>query len=110
MSADALLLAGGRVVDVEAGRIVPADVLVRGGRIAAVGPGIAAPPGTRVLDVRGRFVAPGFIDSHLHIESSLLCPLEFARRAVAYARDWLKSDAERLRLTLLEFLTGIMEQ
>jgi dihydroorotase len=43
------------------------DVAVRGGVIAAVAPAIEAARGTRVLDVRGRLVVPGLIDTHAHV-------------------------------------------
>jgi len=87
MSTCDLLLSGGHVIDVEAGRIVRADVCVQDGRIATVLPGgtagsAAGVQAARVLDVSGRFVAPGLMDAHLHIESSLLSPLAFARAAV----------------------------
>ena len=90
MSACDLLLHGGHWIDVERGRVVRGDVAIRGDRIVAVGGegggGILPAPrdAARVLDVRGRFVAPGFIDAHLHIESSLLSPREVARRAVEH--------------------------
>jgi adenine deaminase len=97
MSATELLLRGGHLVDVQAGRIVRGDVLVRDGRIAAViVDGRAPPAAARVLDVSGRFVAPGFIDSHLHIESSLLSPLEFARRAVEHGTTTVFVDPHEI--------------
>lgn len=42
-------------------------MLLRGGHVAAVGPDLVAGPGTRILDVRGLWVAPGFIDLHTHL-------------------------------------------
>lgn len=52
------------------GTLAGADVLVRGGRIAAVGKGLAAPGGSVVIDGTGKHVAPGIIDEHSH--SSIL--------------------------------------
>ena len=70
-----LLLRGGRVVNVFTGEIEPADVAVFAGRIAGVGPGYAA---RETVDLDGSFVAPGLIDAHVHIESSLCVPAQFA--------------------------------
>ncbi len=51
-----------------AGAILPrADLLVVGGRIAAVGPGLAAPDGAVVIDATGKTITPGIIDTHSHI-------------------------------------------
>lgn len=77
-----LLLAGGTVVDVATGELRAADVGIVGPLIASV-----HPPGTRedaasVEDVAGRFLAPGFIDSHLHYESSLMAPADYAATVV----------------------------
>jgi N-acyl-D-amino-acid deacylase len=63
-----LLLRGGTVVDGTGAPSRAADVLVRGDRIEAVGPGLEAPPGASVLDVAGLVVAPGFIDIHSHVD------------------------------------------
>ncbi|HEX6210384.1 MAG TPA: amidohydrolase/deacetylase family metallohydrolase [Methylomirabilota bacterium] len=62
-----LVLRGGRVIDPARDVDGCLDVAVRGGTIAAVAPAIAAPPGTRVIDVRGRLVVPGMIDTHAHV-------------------------------------------
>jgi dihydroorotase len=65
-----LLLAGGRIIDPPTHRDAPGDVLIEGGRIAAIGD-----PGTltadEVVDVRGLVVAPGFIDPHVHVMAGL---------------------------------------
>jgi len=64
---DAIVLAGGRVVDPAAGRDELADVLIVDGVIAAVGRGLGYPDGARVLPLAGRVVAPGFVDLHCHL-------------------------------------------
>jgi N-acyl-D-aspartate/D-glutamate deacylase len=61
-----LLLRGGRVVDPSADRDEVADVLVDGGKVAAVGPHLR---GDVEIDVRGFVVGPGFIDLHSHVHS-----------------------------------------
>jgi dihydroorotase len=62
-----LVLRGGRVIDPARAVDGCLDVAVRGGTIAAVAPAIAAPPGTRVVEVPGRLVLPGLIDTHAHV-------------------------------------------
>ena len=66
---NALLLRGGRVVDPANHFDSPADVLVRDGKIAAVGPSAQAQASaeTEVMDVSGRVVCPGLIDLHVHL-------------------------------------------
>lgn len=68
-----LLLRGGLVVDGSGAEPVTGDVLVRDGRIAAVGLGgrIDA-PGARVIDADGLAVAPGFVDMHAHSDLAVL--------------------------------------
>ena len=61
-----LLVQHGRVLDPSQGLDRQADVLVRDGRIAAIGPNLAAPDAER-LDASGCVVAPGFIDLHAHL-------------------------------------------
>ena len=79
-----LLLAGGTVVDVATGELRAADIGIVGPLIASV-----HPPGTRedsaaVENVSDRFLAPGFIDSHLHYESSLMAPADYAASVVPH--------------------------
>ncbi|MCX7751147.1 MAG: adenine deaminase [Candidatus Bipolaricaulota bacterium] len=77
-----LVLRNGRWVNVFSGEILPGtDVAVLGDRIAYCGPD-ARPvvgPGTRVIDAAGRYLVPGLLDAHVHIESAMLTPTEFAR-------------------------------
>jgi 5-methylthioadenosine/S-adenosylhomocysteine deaminase len=61
-----LIISNGTVVDTDPVRVWSADVLVRDGRIAAVGPNLTAPAGTEALDATGFLVVPGFVDAHRH--------------------------------------------
>ena len=70
-----LLLRGGRVCNVFTGEVEPADVAIFQGRIAGVGPGYSA---AETVDLNGTYLAPGLIDAHVHIESSLCVPAHFA--------------------------------
>lgn len=72
-----LLVRGAQVAQPVTRELYPADVLIAGGRIAAVGAGLDLRAG-RVLDAGGAVLAPGFMDGHVHIESSLLTPASFA--------------------------------
>jgi adenine deaminase len=70
-----VVLAGGRIVNVLSGEIEEAQLALHGDRIAAVGHGLT---GQRTVDLAGAFVAPGLIDAHVHLESSLCTPAQFA--------------------------------
>jgi dihydroorotase len=69
-----LVLRGGRVVDPANGVDGPRDVGVSGGKIAAVASSLKAGPGTKVIDVRGRLVMPGLIDTHAHVYEHVTGP------------------------------------
>jgi dihydroorotase len=62
----ALLIRNGRILDPARGVDLTGDVLVRDGRIAAVGPSLSA-DGAEVIDATGLIVAPGFVDIHTHL-------------------------------------------
>ena len=74
-----LILTNGRVVNVFTGEIEPGNVAICGDRIAGVGDYHQA---EQVLDLSGRYIAPGFIDGHTHIESSMLDVGQYARAVV----------------------------
>jgi adenine deaminase len=69
-----LLLRGGRVVNVFTHEIVETSVALRGDRIV----GLGDLPAREVIDLDGRYVCPGLIDAHVHIEISMLPPHRFA--------------------------------
>jgi imidazolonepropionase-like amidohydrolase len=61
------LIRGATVLTGTGQRLDNADVLIVEGRIQAVGPGLTAPAGARVVDAKGRWVTPGLIDVHSHL-------------------------------------------
>src|SRR5205809_6912640 len=71
-----LVIKGGRVLSVFTGELLDADVAVAGQHVAAVGPRYE---GGVTFDARGLTILPGFIDGHMHIESTKLMVDEFAR-------------------------------
>jgi adenine deaminase len=71
-----LVLKGGRFLDLVSGDLVSSDIAITGNRISGTF-GVYA--GREEIDITGKTVVPGFIDTHLHIESSLVTPLEFDR-------------------------------
>jgi adenine deaminase len=74
-----LLLKNGRVVNVFTGEILKADIAIASGLIVGLGDGYEA---KEAIDLAERVVCPGFIDGHLHIESTMLTPYQFARAVV----------------------------
>jgi len=78
MPAD-LLLKNARIVNTFIGEIEQADVAIYGDRIAGVGDYGEA---KEIIDLQGRFLAPGLINGHTHIESSMLHPARYAQAVV----------------------------
>lgn len=67
-TAQEILIRNATVLTVSHGKIDNASVLIRGSKIAAVGPAsqVSAGPGARIIDATGKFVMPGIIDAHSH--------------------------------------------
>lgn len=89
-----LLLTGGVVVNVFTRRVQPANVVLADGWIAGVGPYDWQAAETLPLD--GRAVLPGLIDSHMHLESTLLTPAELARLIVPRGTTTTISDSHEI--------------
>jgi len=90
-----LILRGGNIIDVRSQKIRKGDVLIKDGIIA----GIESPQNQNAkntIDIQGKYVAPGFIDSHLHVESSMLSPLEFSREAVKHGTTAIFVDPHEI--------------
>ncbi|MGG0718500.1 adenine deaminase [Robertmurraya massiliosenegalensis] len=70
-----LVIKNGKIIDVFNGEILEADVAIADDYIA----GIGTYSGKQVIDVKGQYISPSFIEGHVHIESSMLTPKEFAK-------------------------------
>lgn len=71
-----VLISNARVVDVHTLTVYRASVAIKHGFVALVGPDV---PAARVLEAEGQYLAPGLVDAHIHIESSLMTPRRFAQ-------------------------------
>jgi len=87
-----LLLTNASIINVFSGEIIPGSIAVAKGYIA----GFGSYPAKRVVDMKGRFVAPGFIDAHVHIESSMSCPAEFARCVLPHGTTTVAADPHEI--------------
>ncbi|MBU4371325.1 MAG: adenine deaminase [Proteobacteria bacterium] len=87
-----LVLKGGRVLNVFSGEIIRADVAVCDGIIAGVG----SYEGPVVIDAAGDYITPGFMDAHMHPESTLLLPAELARAVLARGTTAIFADPHEI--------------
>ncbi|MGH2634944.1 MAG: adenine deaminase [Actinomycetota bacterium] len=88
-----LVLKGGRALSVFTGELLEADVAFCGEHVAGVGPDYE---GIEVADVSGRVLLPGFIDGHMHLESTKLMVDEFARAALPWGTTTVVLDPHEI--------------
>lgn len=87
-----LVLKNARVVDVFTKRVFTADIAIQDGVIVGVGDY----RGRREVDLTGKYAAPGFIDAHVHIESSMVSPSLFAQTALACGTTTVIADPHEI--------------
>lgn len=87
-----LLLKNGRLINVLAGEIHPVSIAIYQDRIVGFGEYDAA----ETIDLEGAYIAPGFIDGHLHLESSMLAIPEFARNVVPLGTTTVVADPHEI--------------
>ncbi len=87
-----LVLKNCRIIDVFSGEIVNSDVAMCGERIA----GIGRYDGLREIDCNGEYVCPGFMEGHIHIESSMLCPAQFSEIVTAHGTTTVVCDPHEI--------------
>ena len=87
-----LLLRGGRIVDVFSGCVREADIAISCGRIV----GFGVYPAERTVDIAGRFVSAGFMDGHVHMESSMVTPAQYARATIPHGTTAVVSDPHEI--------------
>ena len=82
------------IVDVFSGRLLPhSTISVRNGKIAGINDGLSA---QKTEDMAGAYVSPGLIDAHVHIESSLLTPCEYARIVLPHGTTTVIADPHEI--------------
>lgn len=95
-----------KVVNVFSGKISEGNIALSGGQIA----GIGDYEGKEVIDAEGRYAVPGFIDSHIHIESSYVSPEEIGRLLVPHGGTTIIADPhEIVNVCGIEGLDYMME-
>ncbi len=89
------LLKNGNLVNVFTGRLEKTNVLLDGELIGGIGDYEDADADT-VIDCQGQYICPGFIDGHIHIESTMLTPSEFCRAALPHGTVAVVSDPHEI--------------
>jgi adenine deaminase len=88
-----LVLANARVVNVFSGEVENANVAIYDGMIAGIGDYQQA---AEVIDLKGKYVAPGLIDGHVHLESSMLDVGQYARAVVPHGTSAIVTDLHEI--------------
>lgn len=94
-----LVIRDGQWVCVQTGEILPhTDIAVKGERIAFVGPDAshAIGPTTKIIEANGRYLVPGLIDGHMHVESGMLTVTEFVRAVVPHGTTAMFIDPHEI--------------
>ena len=88
-----LVIKNAQIVNVLSEEIYIADVAIKDGIIAGVGTGYI---GEKEIDAKGKYLSPSFIDGHVHIESSMLLPSEFAKMVVPSGTTTVVADPHEI--------------
>lgn len=94
-----LVIRGGRLVNVQSREILDGwQVAISEGRFAYVGPDAShcIGEGTKVVEAEGRFLIPGLLDGHMHVESGMLTPAEFAAAVIPHGTTTIFHDPHEI--------------
>jgi adenine deaminase len=87
-----LVLKNCKIIDVFCGGIIEADVALCGEKIAGIGSYV----GKKEIDCKGSYVSPGFMEGHIHIESSMLSPQEFVKTVISHGTTTVVCDPHEI--------------
>lgn len=87
-----MVLKNAKIVNVFSHEIIDGDIAIDNGKIV----GIGKYDGLEEIDMKGKYVSPGFIDGHVHIESSMVSPGEFARAVVPRGTTTIVADPHEI--------------
>jgi adenine deaminase len=94
-----LVIQNGRWVCVQSGEIIPGtDLAVKSGRIAYVGPDASHTIGeqTEIIDAGDKYLVPGLLDAHMHVESSMMTVTEFVRAVIPHGTTGIFIDPHEM--------------
>lgn len=91
-----LVLRNAGIINVFTGEIEYSDIAVFDGIIVGIGDYASMADNEKVVDCTCRFISPGFIDGHIHIESSMLSPAEFAAAVVPHGTTAVITDPHEI--------------
>jgi adenine deaminase len=104
----AVLLKNVNLVNTFTGEVYRTEIAIRRSRIVGLGEGYEA---ETVIDLDGRYVAPGYIDAHVHIESSMCIPREFAKAVIPRGVTSVVTDPHEIANVLgLEGISFMLDQ
>ena len=87
-----IVIKNGFIADVFTGRFLQCDVLIKDGKICGIGEYDCA----NIIDASGKYILPGFIDSHLHIESSMVTPPQYAKVVMPHGVTTVIADPHEI--------------
>jgi len=87
-----LVIKNAKIVDVFGGTIIPGDIAITDGYVVGVG----SYEGKDIYDANGKYASPGFIDSHIHIESAYVTPEEIGRLLVPFGTTTIIADPHEI--------------
>ena len=102
-----VLIKNATVLTASRGTLQNTDILLRGGKIAAVGSNLAAPSGGRTIDATGKFVIPGIIDAHSHSMADAINEGSYSVTSMVRIADVLSADSPSLYRQLAGGVTTI---
>ncbi|WP_240374801.1 adenine deaminase [Bacillus piscicola] len=87
-----IVIKNGKIIDVFSHEVIEADVAITDGMFV----GIGSYAGKQVIDAKGLYVSPGFIDGHIHIESSMVTPSEYAKVVLPHGVTTIVADPHEI--------------
>src|SRR5678809_323232 len=94
-----LVIRNGQWVSVQSGEIIPkTDIAIKDGHIAYVGEDASHAIGkkTKVIDANGRYLVPGLLDAHMHVESSMVTITEYVRAVLPHGTTGIFADPHEI--------------
>lgn len=87
-----LIVKGGKVINIFSREVLEQDVATHDGVIV----GIGDYEGPRIIDAKGQYLCPGFIDGHCHVESTMLSPVELAKAVLSHGTTAIITDPHEI--------------